>query len=386
MRNIIYTIITVIILIPQIIFAEVGVTDNEILIGSSLVLEGPAKFLGVQTKIGYETYIKKINEEGGVNGRKIKTIFYNDNYEPTPCAENTKKLIEDDKVFALTSYVGTPTTKIIVPMINQNKIPLIGCFTGAETFRNPLEKYILNIRASYNMECAEIINYFVDKLKLSKIAVFYQNDAYGLAGLQGTIKALKEKKMALCAKASYERNTLDVKEALSALKESQPEAIIMIGVYAPCAEFIKLAKKEGLKTYFHNVSFVGPDKFLETLGSDGDGVIVTQVVPLYHTPLSDFAVNELYLKDLKKYFPEEKPTSVSYEGYLNALILVEGLKRAGKELTREKLIESIESIKPGQLGTGIKISFSDSDHQGSDRVFVTRIEKGKYVCMCNEVK
>lgn len=361
-----------------ILYSENGIKDNEILIGSSLVLDGPAKFLGVQTKIGYEAYIKKINDAGGIYDRKIKTIFYDDGYDPDKCAAATKKLLEEDKVFALSCYVGTPTTKIAMPSITAAKTPLIGCYTGGEVFRNPLQKYIINVRASYNMECAEIVNHFVKDLGLSKIAVFYQNDAYGMAGLQGTVKALKENNLTITAKATYERNTVEVEEAVNTLREAKPDAIVMIGAYAPCAEFIKKAKKSGIDAYYHNVSFVGPEKLAENLGKDGDGVIVTQVVPLYDGEHKDYQFIEWYKTDMKKYFPNETINSVSLEGYLNAVILVEGLKRAGKDLTRDKLVEAVESIQPGQLGTGVKISFSAADHQGSDKVFVTIIKNGKY--------
>ena len=182
----------------------------------------------------------------------------------------------------------------------------------------------------------------------------------------------------LFAKASYERNTIDVDEAVNTLKEADADAIIMIGAYSPCAEFIKKAKKAGIKAIFHNVSFVGPEKLAEKLGADGDGVIVTQVVPLYNEEENKIPVIEWYKTDMKKYFPNEDLSSVSLEGYLNAIILVEGVKRAGKEVTREKLIESIESIKPKQLGTGMSFSYSDIDHQGSDQIFATEIKEGKY--------
>jgi len=228
------------------------------------------------------------------------------------------------------------------------------------------------------MECQEIVDYFV-KIGKTKIAILYQNDAYGMAGLRGTIAALKKHNLKLVARTTYERNTVEVDEAISVLKDANPEAIIMIGAYAPCAEFIKKAKKAGIKALFHNVSFVGPEKLLESLGADGEGVIVTQVVPLIDADSSDYVIVDWFKSDMKKYFPNEKYTLGALEGYLNGLILVEGLKRCGENITRENLIAQIETIKPGQLGTGMKIDFSSDNHQGCKKVFLTEIRSGKFV-------
>jgi len=360
------------------LFAEVGVTDNEILIGSALALEGSNNFLGNQYKIGYETYMAKINAAGGINGRKIKTIFVDDSYEPDKCSSVTKKLIEENKVFALTCYVGTPTAKIIMPTINATKIPLVGLLTGGEVFRNPVQRYIINVRASYNMECEEIVKGFVDNLGKNKIAIFYQNDAFGLAGIQGLTKALKARGLEITSKASYERGSVDVKEAVDTLKADNPDLVVMFGTYSACAAFVKQAKAAGMKSKFHSCSFVGPEEFLRELGPDGEGVIITQVVPIIGNDRIKMPVTEWYLEDMKKYASSEKTTSVSLEGYLNAIILCEGIKRAGTDLTREKLIDSIETIQPGQIGTGVKISFGATDHQGADKVFSTIIKGGKF--------
>lgn len=358
--------------------AEQGVTDKEILIGSSLVLEGPANYLGIQTSHGVNAYINSVNEKGGINGKKIKIIFYNDGYEPLECVRNTQKLLNDDKVFALTSYVGTPTSVKAQPVWTNAKTPLVGFFTGAEALRTPFSRYNIHIRASYYQEADAIVNAFVKKLGFKKIAVFYQYDGFGEAVKKGAEIALQKNGLTPVAYGSFERNTMNIEDGLKKIIPSKPEAIVMVGTYSPLAKFVKEAKKAGLtKTIFHTVSFVGPEAFAKELGKDSENCIVTQVMPPYTQ--SKLPVVTEYLSALKKSYPSDSPNFVSLEGFVNAKVLVEGLKRAGKNLTRENLINTIESIKAGQLGTGLKIGYGTGDHQGIEQVYLTQIKNGKYV-------
>ena len=357
--------------------AEDGVTDTEILIGSSLVLEGPANFLGTQTNHGMLTYINSVNEQGGVNGRKIKVIAYNDNYEPLPCVQNTQKLINEDRVFALACYVGTPTSAKAQPVWTNAKVPLTGFFTGAEVLRAPFNRYNIHIRASYYQEAAAIVDAFVKELKLQKIAVFYQYDAFGEAVKKGTEIALEKYGMVPVEYGSFERNTLNIEEGLKKIVDAQPEAVVMVGTYAPLALFVKEAKKAGLtRTLFHTVSFVGPEAFAKELGADTNNVVVTLVMPPYTD--SEIPVVKEYLEALPKYYPADSANFVSLEGYVNAKVLVEGLKRAGKDLTREKYIDAVETVKAGEMGTGLHLNYGPYDHLGLDKVYISQIQDGKY--------
>ncbi|CAD7782659.1 MAG: Periplasmic binding protein [Candidatus Methanoperedenaceae archaeon GB50] len=354
-----------------------GVSKDTILIGSSLALGGHASFLGTQYLHGALSYIKHINKEGGIHGRKIKIIAYDDGYDPPRCVANTKKLIFEDKVFCLFCYVGTPTTVRIIDLVEKSKIPLLGLFTGADKLRHPFRQYILNVRASYYQEIATMVRYFIEHEGLKKIAVFYQYDAYGLDGLRGAEIALRRYGLKPVATGSYIRGTLDIEKALEEIIRSQAEAVIMVGTYSPCAKFIKEAKKRGYNPIFHNVSFVGADKLLKELGRDGEGVFITQVVPP-PTERVLLPACEEYCRLLERYFPEDTPNFVSFEGFINAKILVEALMRAGRELTREGFIKAIESMRMHYLGIGAALNFGPYDHQGLDKVYLTVIKNGKF--------
>jgi len=358
-----------------------GVTPTEILIGSSLALGGHASYLGIQTLHGALSYLNYVNEQGGIHGRKIKVIAYDDGYDPPRCLANTQKLIISDKVFSLFCFVGTPTTVKIIPLVEEAKIPLLGMFTGANALREPFHRYIINVRASYYQETGTAVKHLVDDLGIKRIAVFYQYDAYGFDGLKGAELALKEYGLAPVATGTYVRGTLNIEEGLNKILSSRAEAVVMIGTYDPCAKFIKSAKEKGFDPIFYNVSFVGADELARKLGKEGEGVIVTQVVPSPEAPESQtLLLGALeYSNLLKRYYPEDKPNFVGLEGYINARVLVEGLKRAGKDLNRERFIDAIESIQNYSLGIANTLTFSPTDHQGLERVYFTRIHNKKFV-------
>jgi len=360
-----------------------GVTDTEILLGSSLALSGHASFLGTQTLHGALSYLNHINEQGGIHGRKIKVIAYDDGYDPPRCVANTQKLINEDKIFAFFCYVGTPTSVKIIPIVEEARIPLLGLFTGANALREPFKRYIINVRASYYQETRAAVKHFVEDLGIKKIAVFYQYDAYGFDGLTGTEIALKKYGLAPVATGTYIRGTLNVEDGLNKIIPSGAEAVIMVGTYDPCAKFIKLAKSKGLSPIFHNVSFVGGDELARKLGKEGEGIIITQVVPPPEAPEARTLLwgAEEYSHLLKKYYPEDEPSFVGLEGYINARALVEGLRRAGRDLNREKFIDAIDSIQDYSLGIANTLTFGPDDHQGLERVYFTQIRDGKFIML-----
>lgn len=355
-----------------------GVTDTEILIGSSLALGGHAGYLGTQTLHGASAYIRHINDSGGIYDRKIRVIAYDDEYDPPKCLFNTQNLIVSDKVFALFNYVGTPTTVKILPLVAEAKIPLVGMFTGASALREGGNPYLINVRASYYQETGAAVKHLVEKMKIRRVAVFYQYDAYGFDGLRGTEIALKRYGLLPVATGTYIRGTLNIEEGLEKIMASGAEAVVMIGTYDPCAKFIRRSIAKGFSATFYNVSFVGADELERKLGEDGEGLIVTQVVPPPIPSSTLWGVLE-YLTHLSRYYPDDKPNFASLEGYINAKVLVEGLRRAGASLSRIKFIRALESIRNFDLGIANTLSFSHSDHQGFDKVYFTRIQNGRFV-------
>lgn len=361
-----------------------GITDTEIVLGSSLALDGQAGYLGTQTLRGYMCYLEHVNGNGGVHGRKIKVIAYDDSYDPPKCMANTQRLIIDDNVFALFSYVGTPTTVKILPMVEDAKIPLLGMFTGANALRVPLSRYVINVRASYYQETGAAIAHLVEDLGMKKIAVFYQYDAYGFDGLTGMELALKKYSLAPVARGSYVRGTLEVEEGLGRIMSSGAEAVVMIGTYEPCAKFVRLAREQGFNPVFYTVSFVGAEELARRLASFPDiTLIMSQVVPPPEGPDSDELLGSAseYATLLKRYFPADKPNFVGLEGYINARVLVEGLQRAGRDLTRDGFIDAIESMRDFPLLPYNTLSFGPKDHQGLDQVYFTILKEGSFLLL-----
>jgi branched-chain amino acid transport system substrate-binding protein len=350
-----------------------GVTDTEILLGSSSALSGPAARLGINLIAGAQVALREINDAGGINGRQLKMVSYDDQYDPPKTVLNTQKLINDDKVFALFNYVGTPTGVKILPLVNEARIPLVGMFTGAEIFRSPVQPFIFNVRGSYFQETELATKYFVTDLGHKNIAVFYQADAFGLAGLEGAQIALKRRGLQPAALASYERNTLDVEKAVADVLATKVDAVIMIGTYAPLAKFVTLVAKQQPAILFDTVSFVGSEAFNKELPTAVKNVYVTQVVPPLGGVDAQFVAPRQYVKSLEKYAKDTEPTFGGLEGYMNTKVLAEGIRRAGRALTREGLIAALESLDNFDVGVGATLSYSASDHYGLDKVYLTKL-------------
>ena len=358
-----------------------GVTNDTVTIGCSLPLTGHASYLGKQTLNGALAYLNAVNEAGGVAGRKIKLITLDDGYDPPRCVANTQQLIVEDRVFCLFSYVGTPTTAKIIPLLDEARVPLVGSFTGADVLRFPFRRYIINIRASYYQETAAAVDHIVGDLGFDRVAVLYQYDAYGFDGLKGTEMALKSLGLAPVARGSYIRGTMDVEEGVARILDAKPQAVVMIGTSGPCAKAIKLARARGYRGLFYAVSFVGADEIGRILGPGNDTpLLMSQVVPPPDLPESAALLTGVmdYARLLARSFPEERPNVVGLEGFLNARVLVEGLRRAGRELTRERFLDAIESISNFSVGIASPVSYDKDRHQGLERVYFTRFDHGRF--------
>ncbi|MGC2698099.1 MAG: ABC transporter substrate-binding protein [Candidatus Angelobacter sp.] len=353
-----------------------GVTDNQVLIGSCSALDGPARFLGMQTIVGATTYLNHVNAQGGVNGRKVQLLAFDDGYEPEK-AENCFKRLLKENIFAAGFFVGTPTAAKYVPMAEANKIPVVGLFTGAEMLYSPLKHYVLNVRASYYDETREQVENLWNVLGIRKIGVIYQDDAFGQAVLSGLQLALKKHNAVPVGMGTFPRNTLDVDKGLNAVRPMNPGAVLVVGPYAPVAEIIKKAHASGWHPIFLTVSFVGTEKFISEAGKDAEGTVITQVVPPYTRV--DFPTVSMYREALTTFYPAEQPNFVSLEGFVDAMVLVEGLKRAGRDLTREKLISALESVQNKDIGLGprLTLKYGPARHKGFDQIYTTVVRDGK---------
>jgi ABC-type branched-subunit amino acid transport system substrate-binding protein len=352
-------------------FAEEGVSADKVVFGQATALEGPASALGQGMKLGLEAAFAEINKAGGVKGRKLELKSVDDGYEPSKSIEVVKKLLEEDKVFALAGAVGTPTSAATQPIATAAGAPFIGAFTGAEFLREPYKPLVMNIRASYFQETEAMVEHLTKDIGASKIAIMYQDDAFGQAGLAGVKKALDKRQMQLAGEGTFERNTLAVKAALLAIRKAQPDAVIMISPYKPAAEFIKLAKQIKLNATFVNISFVGSDALAKELGPAGAGVVITQVVPFPND--AAIPVVGRYQAALKASAPDVQPGFVSLEGYLVGRAIIAALEKVSGDLTRQAVVEAVQRAGTIDLG-GFKLAYSSSSNRGSDQVFLTVIQ------------
>ena len=353
-------------------FAADGLTATEIKLGMVNVQSGPAAGLGKGMRSGAEAWFKTVNAKGGVHGRQITMVVGDDGYEPERAIDETLKMIEQQKVFSLFGFVGTPTANAVLPIVKEMDVPLVGAFTGAMSLRQPVTRQVFNVRASYDDEAEMLVAHFLSKGAKS-VAVFYQDDGFGTAVLSGTEKALKKRSMVVSAKGTFQRNTLAVKTGLAAMLEAKPDAVVMVGPYAPLAAFIKEARIAGLKSQLATVSFVGTDNLVKEVGKDGDGVLISQVVPFPED--NDLPIQRECRAALAAN-GGEKLGFVNFEGCITAKVMVAALERAGKQPGRDQLVAALHGMKDVDMG-GLLVGFNDGNHQALSDVFLTQIQNGR---------
>jgi branched-chain amino acid transport system substrate-binding protein len=350
---------------------EVGVSPGRILFGQAAALSGPSSALGQGMRQGILAAFAEINAKGGVHGRKLELTSRDDGYDPDRSVMQTVRLLEEDKVFALIGAVGTPTTSVTVPIAKAKNVPFIGPFTGAGFLRAPDLQNVVNIRASYGAEAEAWVKHLTEDLHISRIAIFYQDDSYGRDGLAGVKLALEKRGMELTAESTFERNTKAVSSAVRTLRRAEPEAVVMVGTYAACAEFIKLARKSGFNPVFVNNSFVGATALAGELGPEGQGVIVSQVVPFpWNTSVKVVAEYQVAEKALD---PELKPDFVSLEGYLSGRLVAAALEMTGPNPTRADMLRVINDVGRFDI-SGDLITLGEKMRETPPKVFLTVIQ------------
>ncbi len=379
-------------------------TDDDFVLGMSAAFSGPSRGLGSELYRGAKTYFSYVNDNGGIDGRKIVLKLYDDGYQPDPCVRNTMKLMLEDNVFLLFGYVGTPTVTRVLPLLKkfqEEQVYLFFPFTGAQPQREPpYGDFAFNLRASYRQETDGLVDNFL-KVGKKRIAVFYQADAYGRSGWAGVKAALEARGEQLAGEATYRRGqrfTGSMRRQVDILKNATPDAVICTGSYAACAAFARDAIDQGLQVPIANLSFVGSENLLQLLSEGRDNaeaytrfLVNSQVVPSYEDT-SIPAVQE-YRDLMARYdpaVPEElvnEPYSpfpqsfVSLEGFLDAKLMTEILRRLGGERDRDGLNDAVFSVRDFDLGISEKVSFAPDRRQGLQSVYYTVVRNGRFVTL-----
>lgn len=353
---------------PPLLAASPGVTAGQIVFGQSAALEGPSASLGREMRLGILAAFAEANAAGGVGGRKLVLMSDDDGYEPERAIANTEALIEKDQVFALIGSVGTPTSAAAAPIAVAAGVPFIGAFTGAEFLRDPKLTTVINVRASYFQETERITAWLADEQGIDRIAILYQDDSFGRAGLTGMRQALARRGLEVVSEGVYPRNTTAVKRALLAIRQGAPAAVVIVGTYAPSAAFTLWARKLGLNAIYVNLSFVGSHALASALGGTAvTDTYISQVVP---PPGGDSL--PLLAQYRAALGGAVEPTYVSLEGYIAGRLAIAVLSQIEGEPTREAFLATLQRIGSFDLG-GFQLRYGAGDNQGSDAVFLTAI-------------
>lgn len=349
--------------------AEDGITYKAVKFGQVADMSGPAKSLGTALNTGIRAAFTQANKAGGIHQRQLILTSRDDKYVPKNALEHVKSLAVDEKVFAFIGLAGTPTSKRTIPYLQKKAIPTVGVLTGATFTREIRNDQVFNIRTSYMDEVARLIEHFVDKQGKKRVAVLYQDDAFGLEGLKGAVFAMAERKKELVARAPYTRGTEAVKTALIEIRRETPDVVLLIGTVGPVAKFIEVAHSIQFKPAFGSLSIIQSSAFFNRVGETGHGMVISNVVP--DPAKADDPFIREYHAALKALDPKLKPEPISLEGYIAARITIEGLKRAGKNVDRARFLAALRAA-PIKLG-GMTITYGDKDNIGLETAFLRKI-------------
>jgi ABC-type branched-subunit amino acid transport system substrate-binding protein len=360
--------------VSSLTLAEPGITENSITLGMTSPFSGPNGAYGNEMRQVIQAYFDQVNKSGGVNGRKINLVALDDGYETDRAVANTRILISEKNAFALlASYGSSPTTEAMNKVFGPSRVPLVGTISGAGSLREPISqnpgsRYMFNVRASYADETEAIVSQLVS-LGLKNVAVFYQNDGFGKSGLDGVTSALQKHNLAPTVAATVERNSIDVAAAVEAIAKTKPQAVVMVTLYKPTAAFVKAMKKANQNPMFMTLSPVGTEQLIAELGPDARGIGISQVMPY---PWSDVVP---MVRDYQKLLGGKGGYSYyGIEAYAMARVMVDALKRMGKDPSREKLMAALDNTSL-DMG-GLKVAFSATNRQGSHFVELTVVGPG----------
>ena len=370
------------------VLAGRGAAAGEIRFGASVPFTGANKIYGQQIKTGIETAFRAANDAGGVHGRMLTLVAIDDGYEPARTAETVKQLAEKEQVFGFFGNFGTATAAVSVPFALERRMLFFAGYSGAPVLRrDPPDRFVFNYRPSYAEETEAAVRYLVKvrRIKPDQIAVFAQQDAFGDAGFAGVAKAMRALRGGdggFILRLGYQRNSIDVSNALAQLKAHKGpiKAVVMMATTRAAAKFIEATRDAYPNLTYTNPSVAGASALRDELMLLGPkymtGVIVTQTVPAVDGYSS--LVLE-YKAALAKYFGAEPPDATSLEYYIAGRVLIEALKRAGPQADTEKLVEALEGMHDFDLGLGVPVNFSKSEHQGLHKVWGTELtEAGKF--------
>jgi len=365
-------------LMSHLVWAEVGVNNREILIGTATNLTRKTAGIGEEFNAGITAYVNKINNSGGIYGRKIKRIIYNDSYEPDRTFIQAKRLIENDKVFALIGFGSTPGVLRVLPFADKKKVPLIAPFSGANLLRQASAKSVFNIKAGYADQAEALTKLGAYSMGFKELCVFGQNDTLGKEAKVAVDQTLQKYNLALTAHAEYERNSLEIQPALKKLKDSGCKAIVMASQDRQTSAFINSANLVGFHPVYLCLNLIATELFLDSVRGLNEQIFVTVVTPLPSE--TAYPIVREFRNHLKQLNPSARMTTTTLEGFLVGAILEAVLKRAGKNLTREHFDSAFEGLKDASIG-GVNFTFNKANRQATNHVLITKAEGDELVLL-----
>jgi ABC-type branched-subunit amino acid transport system substrate-binding protein len=359
-----------------------GVKDQEIVLGMASVFSGANRELGRAMKAGVEAAFEDVNAAGGVHGRTLRLVAVDDGYEPTRTLPAMKQLVERDAVLAIVGNVGTPTAAVSVPYCMERKVLFFGALSGGDLLRKkPPDRYVFNVRPSYAEETAAAVRWLVGVRKIapSRIALFAQDDQFGASGVRGAADELRARGVdtSRVIRVGYRRNTDDVTAAVETLRQRAREvdAVVMVATYLPAATFVRKLRDAGLRQVVTDVSAVDSNALAEELAAAGprytEHVLVTQIVPL---PSGHMPGMVRFREAMARRGTGEQPGFLALEGWVAGKVLAEAIRRAGRDLDTERLVDTLEHVHDLDIGIGTRISFDRGDHEGSRQVWGTVLQ------------
>jgi branched-chain amino acid transport system substrate-binding protein len=356
-------------------FAQSGVTETEIVLGCSNSFSGPLAFTGEQaTKFGVDLHFKVVNDGGGILGRKVRTIYYDDGYKPQEAVANTKKLVEQDRIFAVIAPQGTPPVVATMEYLEENKVPLLFPFQGSPVTRG--RRWVFSGMTLYDRQARMMIDYLVGQRKLTTFGALYQDDEYGKAFLTAFEKDLARHSLKMMVAESVKRGVNDVSAQIAKLQAARPQVTFLVLTPPAGAQALKERQKIGwTDTIMVSSGPLTDERYLALAGDAAEGV---EGLSLWPDPLtSDLPGVKAYREAMTRYFPKNEPNRYSLSGYVAAMLFTEGAKRAGKNLTREGLVTALEGLKGWDSGILPPLSIG-VDHETQRQGFWVMVEKGHF--------